>query len=529
MNFKKITQFFFLGLLLLAAGGYAQNKKPNIILVYADDISARELPIYNSTVWNNRNGKGESSDIKLRAKTPVLDRLATEGCYVKTAWAATICSPSRAMMMTGRYAYQTKWWHNGDLGKYTTPNGKRTVYPLYKSSPNTIGHVAKKGGYATYWAGKTQMKTQNIRLFGFDEGLFTPGEQAAEENPYTDFQVVTKRIDGKKVSINLDTDEPANTYNQLSWYWYPSIRLYNHPSAKKDLEYWPNTKKSKKEFGLSTYGPDVELDFILNFMERKHKEDKPFFIYHTTHLGHGAKDFLNVSPKSSWIGTPKIKWTGNGYVRTEPKITGDRGKYDTHNSITKPGIHNHVNYLDYQMWQYLNKLKELGIEKNTIVIFCADNGTWGYGKGNPNSQKGTHVPFIVYAPGMNLTKKGQQDILVNISDILPTVADIAGVELPKKYKLDGESLIPYLTTEKTTHRDWIYSYKGASQLIRGHKVLKDGKGTWWDVSKTPADLISFPKITDWNTVSKEHTKERKSLKKILPRFDLHAKAHDAPE
>lgn len=78
-----------------------KNKKPNIILIYADDISARELPIYKSDTWSPPTG-GDSQDMQFRAKTPVLDNLANEGVYIKTAWAAVVCSPSRAMMMTGK-------------------------------------------------------------------------------------------------------------------------------------------------------------------------------------------------------------------------------------------------------------------------------------------------------------------------------------------------------------------------------------------------------------------------------------------
>ena len=104
---------------------YSQKKsKPNIVIVLADDISAREFPIYNSTVWN-ADSKGSTSDMKMRAKTPVLSRLAEEGVFIKTAWAATICSPSRAMMMTGRYADKHKWWHNGDLGMSKDENGRK--------------------------------------------------------------------------------------------------------------------------------------------------------------------------------------------------------------------------------------------------------------------------------------------------------------------------------------------------------------------------------------------------------------------
>ncbi|MDO6736358.1 sulfatase-like hydrolase/transferase [Wenyingzhuangia sp. 2_MG-2023] len=516
-------------LLMIANLMVAQNKqKPNVIVVLADDISAREMPLYKSDTWSPPTG-GNTQDMNYRANTPVLDKIANDGLYVKTAWAAVVCSPSRAMMMTGRYAHLHKWWGNKTTGKYTDENGKIATYPFYASSPLNIGTVAQKGGYATMWAGKTQMRNPNLDKYGFDEGVFTPGESSqGGENPYTDFQVELKKVDGKKQVINNDTGEKATTYPQSGWYWKPHVMLMNHPSSKKTFEWWPNTKEAKKEYGLNTYGPDVELDFIFDFMERKTKEKKPFFVYHTTHLGHDAFDFFNPQTHTKWPGTPKIEWKNGKYKRTAPNVTGDKGVYNTHGTVTEPGIHNHLNYLDYQMSLYLQKLKDLKIDKNTIVIFCADNGTSGYGKNSAESQKGTHVPFIVYAPGLGLTKKGEQDVLVNLADVLPTIAEITNVNIPKDYEINGVSLWPFLTTKQKEHRDWIYGYKDGLQIIRSKSLLKDGYNKWYDVSETPSDLISFPKIKDEKKLSEVAYKEKQMLMRVLPQFNTFKTAQHGP-
>lgn len=505
-----------------------KNKKPNIIVLFADDISAREFPIYGSDTWSPPTG-GDSQDMKYRAKTPVMDKLANEGLYIKTAWAAVVCSPSRAMMMTGRYAHKHKWWSNDNIGKYTNDKGKMETFPLFKSSPNTIGHIAKQGGYSTFWVGKTQMRNIELDQYGFDEGVFTAGEsRLAMENPYSEFTVKTEKVNGQKKTINLDNGLVADTYDQSSWYWKPHVMLMNHPTAKKKYEWWPNTEKAKKEYGLNTYGPDVELEFALDFMTRKVKANEPFFLYHTSHLGHDAMDFLHPSEKNKWPGTPVISYENGQYKRTTPNVTGSKGKYDTHGTVTEPGIYNHINYIDYQVSLYLQKMKDLKIDNNTIFIICADNGTSGYGKNSDEVQKGVHVPFIIYAPGFNLTKKGEQDVLVNIADVLPTIAEIAGVKIPSDYEINGESLWPFLTTNKKTHREWVYGYKGPSQIIRGTKVLKDGRGTWYDVRKTPTDLISFSVIKDWSKAPKELVEERDKLNKIVPQFDLFKQSPNGP-
>lgn len=282
----------------------------------------------------------------------------------------------------------------------------------------------------------------------------------------------------------------------------------------------------EKTFGLNTYGPDVELSFSFDFMDRKHKEGKPFFIYHTTHLGHDAFNWFNPDDDSSWPGTPKIKWDGKKYTRSEPNVTGDNGVYDTHNSITESGIHNHINYIDYQIWQYQQKLKEMGVADNTVIIVCADNGTGGYGKNSGEKQKGCHIPMIIYAPGMK--KHGKQDVLMSVADVLPTIADLVGFKIPADYKIDGESVVPFLFTDKPKHRDWIYTQRGPEQIIRGTKVLKDGRDKWWNVAEDPSDLISFSEIKSWGAVSESHREEREKLITKLPQFDSYYDEYNAP-
>ncbi|WP_083631379.1 sulfatase-like hydrolase/transferase [Labilibacter marinus] len=519
-----------LAVVLLLSVSAEAKKKPNIIIYFADDISARELPIYGSSKWSKPPQGGDTSDAKYRAKTPVLDQLANEGLWIKTAWAATVCMPSRAMMMTGRYAHRHKWWHNKDKGTWVNEKGKKESVPIYAASPHTNAFVAKAGGYASIWAGKTQMS--GVDQFGFDEGVFTPGVHD-KENTHTDFKVVTKKKNGKRVLINEDTGAEVDYYQQFGWYWQPHVELMNHPDSKTKFEIWPNSLRAKQSYGLHTYGPDVELEYVFDFMQRKQKEGKPFFVYHTSHLGHDGWDFfssdINKNTRQKWPCTPKIEWKKGKYHRTEPKITGDKGVYNTHGTVSEPGIHAHINYIDYQVWQYINKLKELGIDDNTIFIFCADNGTSGYGKSSPVSQKGVHVPMIIYAPCLNMTKQGEQDVLMNIADLVPTIAEIAGVKIPDSYEINGESLIPFLTTDKQEHRKWIYAYHMEKQLIRSKNVLIDGNNNMYDVSEYPADLISFPEVKDWSSYSKQDVKDYQMLQSILPEFDLHDDEHDLPK
>lgn len=506
------------------------KERPNIVVLFADDISAREFPVYGSDTWSNDLKGDNTQDVNLRAKTPVMEKMVNDACVINTCWSATVSMPARAQMMTGRYGTHTKWWHNGDQGKYLNSEGKQETWPLYESSQYMMGKVAQMGGYATVWSGKTQMAhtDTNIDKYGFDEGLYTPGD-LNKTSDLTDFKMV--KIPGEKGKYSIeDSGDVVETYLQASYYWYPSVMAVNTPNntKKNTMEPWPLTDKEKKSFGVNSYGPDIEQDFIFDFMDRKHKEGKPFFVYHTTHLGHDAFDFLNTGSGSKWPQTPIVEWDGKRYTRKETNITGDKGEYNLNNSLSPAGMHSHVTYLDYVIWRYLEKFKEMGVDKNTVFIIAADNGTSGYGKGSHVSQRGTHVPLIIHAPCLKMTKTGQQPVLANLADIMPTVAELAGVKLPAEYDVSGVSLIPFLTTKKESHRDWIYAYKSNYQMIRGDLVMRDGLGKWYDVSKTPSDLISFPEIKDWNSVSDAHRKQRDELTQTLKQYDLWETAHEGP-
>ncbi len=500
----KNSRFLYraLGLVAVCAftlTSYAEAKKPirqahdrpNIIFVMADDISAKEFSIYGA----------DSHYDDVLAETPVIDRLASEGCYLSTVWASTVCMPTRAMLMSGRYAHLTKWWDNGQIGRSTGRGGLQVI----DSSPMSIGQVAKKAGYRSMWIGKTHVTHgAHFTRFEFDECVFTPGEpQVRGESPYEHF---------------LNVKNP-DFWNYHSFLWWPEVQVAFHPDHPENPNHWVKT-------GINDFGPDIEMDYIIDFMERSVEQEEPFFVYHTSHLGHQAIDMANPKFNMTWPGTPKIEWNPKTktYKRFEPRITPNgpvntRGTTYTKENITPDKIRNHVEYLDYQLWQYLTKLEEMGELENTIIMFTADNGTRGW-KASVVKQRGMHVPFIVYAPGQPEFVKGKQKVISDLTDILPTLAEIMGAPLPpkNKYELNGKSLWPYLTKRAETHREWIYAFKGPSQIIRSENLLRDGKGDWWDVSETPSDLDSFPRITDLEMLPEKQKKEKAMMEKVMQRF-----------
>ena len=201
---------------------------------------------------------------------------------------------------------------------------------------------------------------------------------------------------------------------------------YWHPSIMENGKYLP-TKPGD-------FGPDMFNDFALDFA-RRHK-DGPFFIYYTSALTH--------SPR---VETP------------DPAKPGARWP---------AGLKSNLEYLDHLMGKLMAGLKAEGLEENTLIIFIGDNGTGNEGKGT-TTELGARVPGIIRGPGVKpgvVTKA-----LADLTDIMPTLAEVSGAELPKDKPYDGKSLVPLMRGDTTTHRDWIYSHLDDGRVLRDPRWL----------------------------------------------------------
>ena len=212
--------------------------------------------------------------------------------------------------------------------------------------------------------------------------------------------------------------EPGSSNTSRSWY----------PSIVENGRYLP-TKPDD-------YGPDLFLDFIVDFI-RRHK-DGPFFVYHTSVLTHAP-----------WTETP------------DPDHPGRRWP---------EGFKSNLEYLDHLMGRLRGKLEEMDLANRTVVFFVGDNGTGRRGKGTV-TELGVRVPFVAWGPGWVKPMPGATRALGDLTDILPTLADLSGTPLPKDTTFDGKSLGPLLRGETTTHRQWIYSHLDDGRILRDARWL----------------------------------------------------------
>ena len=179
------------------------------------------------------------------------------------------------------------------------------------------------------------------------------------------------------------------------------------------------------DYTMGEYGPDIASDYLCDFMERN--KDEEFFAYYPMIPPHYP--FQPTPDSEEWDPTesreyPKKEWRDEWFADM-------------------------VTYTDKVVGKIVDKLEELGLRENTLIIFTGDNGTYAGmetdfnggtyvgGKGN-TKDNGTHVPLIVNWPGNTPEGKVSQS-LVDFSDMLPTIADVAGIEVPRRWGVDGIS------------------------------------------------------------------------------------------
>ena len=396
--------------------------KPNFIVVMSDDCSAREFGCY---------GHPEH-------RTPNIDRMAREGVMFDTCWCTPICSPTRAQMMTGKYGFRTRWFHN-NLKDGKTPLSRNHVI---------FSQMLKQQGYATAVCGKWQLPG-TYEEYGFDEHCMW---EAGGKKPMPGFDGPVEKWDKSK-----GKPPPGMSPNRAARYWHPQISLNGELRKTTPTD----------------YGPDIFVDFLIDFARRK--KDQPFFIYYPMALTHKSWDFDRG--KSGWLPTPKLDANGN-------RVPGQ----------SEPGLKSNVEYKDYLMGRIVRELTALGLMDNTILFITGDNGTSGYGKGQVAAEKGPRVPLVVYGPSQ-VKAIGRSGALTNHCDIFATLRDLSGAKLPDDAVIDGHSFAPLLAAKPFREREWIFSYYKFERMLRDKRWLLDGRGRFYDCGSR-RDETGYQDVTD---------------------------------
>jgi len=391
------------------------GKKPNIVYILADDIGYTELGCYGG-------GKVRG------APTPNLDKLSDQGIKFLSFYSEPECSPSRASLMTGRYAVRTGVNHALLPGS----EGEGLV-----DDEVTIAEILSSVGYYSGHFGKWHLGGLNENYptnQGFDEAEWSEG------NP--PFWVLNQ--DAKA------TDDVGG-FSQRVFLNHPGPENFPYETGGVMRGRKGETPQMVYKYSMEKYNTyDTEVaDLVIDFIKRRANEDSPFFV--------------------NYWGKGNHFWGSHPDFRDTPAGTNDAAQMTEH---------------DYNVGRVLKTLINLGIEENTLVIWSSDNGPMytvhphgGYsllsgGKGQ-TLEGGIRVPSLAWWPGVISANQDPLD-LFHISDWYTTIASIGGAldKVPGDRVTDGvDQSALLLFGEGKGRRDHIFHYNtGKLEAVRKDQI-----------------------------------------------------------
>ncbi|MEO2016709.1 MAG: arylsulfatase [Fuerstiella sp.] len=402
--------------------------KPNVIYILADDLGYGDLSCYGQT----------------KLQTPNIDRIASEGLRFTGHYSGnTVCSPSRAVLMTGQHSGHCYLRGNlsGEVGADLDP--AMTVLP----------EVFKASGYATGAFGKWGLGHTNVA-----------GSQSPLTHGFDEF-------------YGWKSQGIAHTY-------YPTSAISNG----EEIPLEPGT-----------FIHDLVIGEALDFIRQNAESKTPFFCYIPTAVPHAAMHAPKELHEKWRQAFPEFDDKIGKY-----KAGPNEPCPDVQNPIA--GFAAMMENLDNEIGEILSLLKTLDIDDNTLVMFSSDNGAHKEGGHDPafwNStgglrghkrdmhEGGIRAPMLARWPGV--IKPGQtSDHLSSFQDVLPTMAELIGQPVPKQN--DGISFLPTLRGEAGNQQTHDYLYwefcKGTEQKIFSQAV-RQSKWKAYRQSGKPLEVFNL--------------------------------------
>lgn len=499
---KPLLRFGFMGLaifLTLATCTFAkekpQAKRPNILLIMADDLGYTDIGSYGGEI-----------------QTPNIDALAKRGVRFSNFHTSVSCSPTRSMLLTGTDNHIAGL---GTMGEGISPEQKGK--PGYEGHINdrvvTLAEVLRGGGYHTYMAGKWHL--------GYEPEYY-PHARGFERS----FSML---------------QGGASHWSDMSGLQANTQEVAKYVLDDKEL------KKLPKDF----YSSRSYADFLINAIRSNRGDGKPFFAYYAPTAPHdpihapepwlskyrGQYDDGYEALKTKRIAgakrvglVPQSAVAPGRYSQIKPwdSLSPEKRVYQTRLMEAYAGM---VDNLDYQIGRIINFLKDIGEYDNTIIIFSSDNGPnpwdsveypgnagsqWmkqfdnslenighpgsfvGYGMGwscasagpldyfkMTVGEGGIRTPLLISGPGVKGAR--QADSFAYVTDIMPTLLEIANLGHPQKY--EGREVMPM------RGRSLIGVTSGRQESVYGKNALIGGEmfnGKWMRQGDYKAVLVAEP-------------------------------------
>ena len=387
-------------------------ERPNIILFLIDDQNKTSIGAYGGKTW-----------------TPNLDRMAREGIrFTQAHVSSTVCTPSRYSFLTGRYAGNSysKLYMDACGGQ------RRQGYPSFnmalESDRMNVGRVLQEAGYATGFVGKYHLGSR------LDQPEFFEGRDGIVDVP-KDTQAGPEATD-----VFRRNERAMRRYiESLGFSWVKHI-------------YPGNMQRPYAE-----HNPEWTLEAALEFIEEN--RSRPFYLHCCPTLLHGGEGSWRKSMDHPLV-------SGEGPLDALPTVmtpraqlleTVERNGFDPDSPTAGEA------WIDDALGAVMKKLKALGIDDRTLIVFAPDHGRDG--KASLFSRDGTCIPCIARWPG-GIRPGLVCDELVQNIDWAPTFFEMAAARVPAGYRLDGRSLVP-LFDDGTARRwrDHLYYEMGVARAV----------------------------------------------------------------
>lgn len=458
MDYKSIS--IIGGTLLLSAlsaNAQKKNARPNIIFILCDDMGYGDLGCYGQPF----------------IRTPHIDAMASEGIRFTQAYAGSpVSAPSRASFMTGQHSGHCEvrgnkeYWGNSPIIMY----GNNKEYSVVGQHPYDPDHIIlpeimKDNGYTTgmfgKWAG------------GYEGSCSTPDKRGIDE--YYGYIC--------QFQAHLYYPNFLNRYSKALGDT-GVVRVIMDENIKYPM-YGPDYQKRPQ------YSADMIHEKAMEWLDNQDGK-QPFFGLFTYTLPHAEL----VQPEDSLLNEYKAKFDPDKVFK------GSEGS--RYNAIT----HTHAQFaamitrLDYYVGEVLKKLKEKGLDENTLVIFSSDNGPHEEGGADPTffgrdgklrglkrqcHEGGIRIPFIARWPG-RVPAGEVNDHICAFYDLMPTFCDVAGIKnYEKKYR------------NKEKEVDYFDGISFAPTLL-GKKKQKQHDFLYWEFNETNQIAV---RMGDWKLIVKK--------------------------
>lgn len=412
-------------------------------------------------------------------ETPNLDRLAKGGMqFLQHYSGSTVCAPSRSALMTGQHTGHTFIRGNSERG-FTLENEGQ--YPL-ASEELTIAEALKEAGYRTAAFGKW--------------GLGYPGSEGAPNSQ------------GFDQFYGYNCQRVAHNY-------YPT-----HLWDNQLKEYLKGNDGNTAQ----TYAPELIHQKALSFLEEN--KDAPFFMFYPSVIPHAelvAPEEYMVKYRGKFL--PEKKHV-NAKKKDGYSVSGYNSQVESHAAFAAM-----VNILDDQVGEIMDKVHELGIAENTLIIFTSDNGPHKEGGADPDYfdsngplkgykrdlyEGGIRVPMMAYWPS-KIQPGSTSNHPSAFWDFFPTAIEIAGVK--KEFAgIDGISFLPTLVgKEQKSHPYlyWEFLERGGRQAV----LMNQWKGIRLNMAKNPDAPIELYRLTDdigeENNLAQEYPQIVKKMDRLM--------------